>query len=445
MNRIIKSHKFIQGIMKLPNLIMSLMVILMFSKISNAQTFSWYQLPNSPYRSSGFQDLNFIDDKTGWLTHVYGNLYRTTDGGNNWTKLDSVYLGTFWQAAFINENTGWVASMNLSYVLMKTTNGGFNLFKDPNLPSPEPPGISSIHSIGQNFIYGCGRYDDSHPPFFIKSTNGGSNWIVTQMSQYAKYLTSAYFFDQNTGFLTGAIGEQPEFRGSIILKTSDGGASWSTVYLGGRNREEAVKICFVDGQNGFVSLTRYGGYSKFFAKTSDGGNVWTTLPFVDYSEIGIGFINPNTGWIGGNFNPTYGTTNGGVNWFNANIGLHIHDFEFFADTLGYACGLYVYKYSRTSGITQLNSELSDNFKLYQNYPNPFNPNTKINYSLVKTSDVILKVFDNLGKEVSILVNQRQNPGTYEVDFLAYNLSSGIYYYKMESGDFSDVKKMILLR
>jgi len=85
------------------------------------------------------------------------------------------------------------------------------------------------------------------------------------------------------------------------------------------------------------------------------------------------------------------------------------------------------------------------FTLEQNYPNPFNPSTTINYEIAEQRLVNLKVFDILGNEVAVLVNEEKNTGSYEVDFDATGLSSGIYFYKLQAGDFVQTKKMILLR
>lgn len=86
-----------------------------------------------------------------------------------------------------------------------------------------------------------------------------------------------------------------------------------------------------------------------------------------------------------------------------------------------------------------------NFKLEQNFPNPFNPVTKINYSIAKTGFVSLKVFDVMGREVAVLVNRNMNAGNYEATFNGENLTSGIYFYKIKTENFSDTKRMILLK
>jgi Secretion system C-terminal sorting domain len=99
----------------------------------------------------------------------------------------------------------------------------------------------------------------------------------------------------------------------------------------------------------------------------------------------------------------------------------------------------------TTGIRQISSTIPEKFSLEQNYPNPFNPKTIINYELPITNYVSLKVYDVLGKEVAALVSQKQNAGSYEVEFNGENFSSGIYFYKLEAGNFIETKRMILLK
>jgi hypothetical protein len=93
------------------------------------------------------------------------------------------------------------------------------------------------------------------------------------------------------------------------------------------------------------------------------------------------------------------------------------------------------------------SSVANNYSLSQNYPNPFNPTTNIKYGLTKTGFVTLKIYNLIGKEVATLVNQEQHEGTYTVSFKAneYGLTSGIYFYKISAGDFSEVRKMILTK
>lgn len=99
-----------------------------------------------------------------------------------------------------------------------------------------------------------------------------------------------------------------------------------------------------------------------------------------------------------------------------------------------------------SGVNENLIDFNPNeYKLYTNYPNPFNPSTKIRYAIPQTSFTTLKVYSVTGKEVATLINEEKTPGVYEVSFDGKGLSSGIYFYKLQSGSFSDIKKMILLK
>lgn len=87
----------------------------------------------------------------------------------------------------------------------------------------------------------------------------------------------------------------------------------------------------------------------------------------------------------------------------------------------------------------------ENFELSQNYPNPFNPITRINYEIANASKVTLTVYNVLGNKVTTLINQKQDAGKHFVDFDGSNYSSGTYFYKIETGDFSSIKKMLLIK
>ncbi len=108
----------------------------------------------------------------------------------------------------------------------------------------------------------------------------------------------------------------------------------------------------------------------------------------------------------------------------------------------------LFAFSDPDSITNVNSNengLVTDFKLEQNYPNPFNPSTKIKYSIPQAEFVALKIFDVLGNEITTLVNEEKSAGNYEVNLNAANLSSGIYFYKLQAGSFVETKKMILMK
>ncbi len=139
-----------------------------------------------------------------------------------------------------------------------------------------------------------------------------------------------------------------------------------------------------------------------------------------------------------------------TDFFSDNYYIHT-EFQDVFDNAYFFEGNEGYIYYKT--ITDIKEEkaLVTEFMLKQNYPNPFNPSTTINYTIsaasaiVKSNRVTLKIYDVLGRKIKTLVNKIQNPGNYSIKFNAANLPSGIYYYKLTTGSFSETKKMILLK
>ncbi|MBZ0203382.1 MAG: T9SS type A sorting domain-containing protein [Ignavibacteria bacterium] len=100
------------------------------------------------------------------------------------------------------------------------------------------------------------------------------------------------------------------------------------------------------------------------------------------------------------------------------------------------------------GIQLVSTEIPQQFELFQNYPNPFNPATKIRFDIPVGNGrdhSVLKIYDAIGREISALVNEELNPGTYEVSWDASNYPSGVYFYRLRSGNFTQTKKMVVIK
>ena len=144
--------------------------------------------------------------------------------------------------------------------------------------------------------------------------------------------------------------------------------------------------------------------------TNSGANWNQQIPPISGSFFSVNFLDTNIGWIAAG-NGLLKTTSGGVP-----IGIH-----------------------------PVSTEIPNQFSLSQNYPNPFNPNTKIQFALPTNSFATLIVFDELGRELETLVNKQLIAGTYEAEWSADKFSSGVYYYKLKTGDHTETKKMILVK
>src|SRR5205085_12490134 len=97
------------------------------------------------------------------------------------------------------------------------------------------------------------------------------------------------------------------------------------------------------------------------------------------------------------------------------------------------------------GISNHNNEIPSTYSLAQNYPNPFNPSTQISFGLPKTGHVELKVYDIAGREVATILNEIRQAGNYNVEFNASEFASGVYFYTIRSNDFTETKKMVLIK
>jgi hypothetical protein len=225
-----------------------------------------------------------------------------------------------------------------------------------------------------------------------------------------------------------------------------GNGSWNSGFLY-RNDGVDIESCIDAGSNGYdvgwiqsgewlnytVNILQQGIYGIKVNLASPGGGGYVVL-LLDALMLDTVIIVPATG--------------GWQNWElvtlnNIYLPESIHKLQ-----VKFLIGNFNFSYLDFNLIsTDVNNqlELPYEFSLGQNYPNPFNPKTTIFYSVGSASKVNIKIIDILGSEIVTLIDEYKQPGKYKVDFYSVNLSSGIYFYKMESGHFSSVKKLMLLK
>ncbi|KXK51132.1 MAG: hemagluttinin repeat-containing protein [Chlorobi bacterium OLB5] len=373
-----------------------------------------------------FYSLYFTSNTVGCVGgNQNGVIFKTTDSGSNFTSVPTGTSIWFLDIFFLNQQTGYACGQN-GYIV-KTTNSGSSW----NVVYQAANFMHSIRFVDQNTGYAVGF------TYVYKTVNAGLTWNAMP-NNYSNYLLGTSFVNTNTGYICG--------DGGLIAKTTDGGFSWQTIMNGGSDYFE--EIVMTNTLTGYAA----GKYGRIL-KTTNGGTNWfaqntTTNDWL----LDLYFINSNSGWACGMNGRIVYTVNGGETWTTQYVPTisTIRQIHFVTPDTGYAVTdngmiLKTYNAGNPTGITQINSELPSKYSLKQNYPNPFNPSTKINFSIPKSGFVSLLIYDNLGKELTTIINQVINSGNYEVNFDSGNLGSGVYYYRLITEDFTETKKMIILK
>lgn len=441
----------------------SILIFIIAFNFSDNPKSGWYQQFIPDLHGGSIVDLTFTDSLTGYaVTSVDDSsksyILKTSNGGENWIiiKSDSG-IGNYTNCQFINNTTGFVSALDAR--LFKTSDGGNNwiLLNNPNSFT----GYQDISVLSESEVWMC--FDDPFTGGVYRTTNRGINWENKYPPQLSNGPTRIYMINSRIGF----ISKGNESR-DYLKKTTNSGNNWIDVVSGGGWEE----MIFKDSLKGYKTL-----YNSLdcFKGTTNGGLNWDTIIYASKGNPNLAIIDfdiVNDSIIFGVYYDgyftfpngqhryvIYKTTNNGINWGfqipDTSI-RSIYNFVDFPDSIhgwSYSSrfnGVHTVTGGDTityplTDISNNNSQLPFNFILNQNFPNPFNPNTIISYELRVTSFVKLKIFTIQGKEIRTLINQKQGAGEYKIEFDAHELSSGVYFYRLEAGDFVQTKRMVLIK
>lgn len=316
----------------------------------------WTKLDTPPYPRKQ-DDIVFVTPDIGWYGNGEGRVYGTRDGGRNWTQLWRK-PGTFVRAlGFVDENIGILGNIGTddfpdvtdTNPIYRTVDGGRSWTAATTISGPVPKGICAIDILRQPFV-NSGVLDKrltiraggrvGGPAFLMTSKDLGLTWVSEDMSAHTGAILDIHFIDEKVGFMAGASEPDVDASNAVVLRTLDGGASWSRVYRSARPFEITWKLSFPSRRVGYVTVQNYNEDPKIadrvVAKTTDGGATWHELPLVSdhaMQELGIGFLDERRGWVGGR---DYGmeTSDGGLTWRRCDIGQAVNKIRIVQDGRG---------------------------------------------------------------------------------------------------------------
>lgn len=348
----------------------------------------------------------------------------STDNGYNWENIGNGLIDTI--NSQINRYVNALC-VNGTNIFAGTSDG---VFRSTNL------GLDWLHVEKNNLfvqaLYSRGLYTlagTANGGVYI-STDNGNNW--TKEDNELKSIRIFAFTDIGTNILAG--GDK-----GVYISTNNG-MNWTNICS---NINVVFRSLAVSGTNVFAD----GGNEVYFS--SDSGTNWTITSINaagPYSEVDVLAVSGDFIIAGIFSGDIFISNNYGKTWIQSNHGLP-SSFLCFSLTINgndIFLGTYNYGIWRRSLLNEI-KDIPQGFALFQNYPNPFNSGTIISYSLPLVSNVKLIVYNTLGQSIKTLENEFKNAGNYYINFNASDFPSGIYFYKLEAGQFSQVKKMILIK
>jgi len=435
-------------------------------------------------------DINPLVQNTMYAGSNTTGIWKSTNGGLNWAQSNSGLTNLTVQAIAVSSSNPQVIYCGTSQTgtgagIYVSTDAGANWTQANNGILETSKGIQSIAVDPANpntaYVAVFDGIADS-PQGLYKTTDAGANWNVANTGiGTIKNILSILInpLNPNVIFCGTSFGVVSQQGPSRIYRSNNAGGSWFESSSGLPNLTTDNKpircLSMVSSDTSFIMTGLFlntDSLSGIYV-SSNGGNQWIRrhngLPNAvgtlirscmvrpgRTNELYAGLGNATNAGIG-----VYRSTDQGLSWFAFNggtlantVSVRALEFRSTADSTVFAGGAHptlttgqgVFEYSLFLTEIGSNNEIGPYaYSLHQNYPNPFNPVTKIGYTLSKSEFVTLKVFDISGREVRTIVNSYQNAGSHEINFDGSEIPSGAYFYKMEAGDFYEVRTMMLLK
>lgn len=406
---------------------------------------SW-TLCKAPPFGNRVDDIFMVSAQVGYAVSGDGQIVKTTDGGKNWLLLAQSSTIYYRSVEFVTPLKGFVGGfpyLTGNTKTFLTTNDGGKSWKDitPLLDPKARRGICGLAAPDSNTIYGCGNWFDS-TGYIVKSVDGGKSWSFIDMGHYAKSIIDMCFISKDTGFATGRSVDS--VHTAIILYTTNGGQTWSTKFRNTTMSEYVWKIQRLTRTQYFASIEDFTSVSPSVLTSVDGGMSWSACKVRDsaYNIEGIGFIDPMNGWAGGDWVHSFATTDGGKTWVVDSVCPLMNRVFRVNDTLLFATGLDIWRYSRIGHNTGLAPIVrTPAFASMQVAPNPAETDIHIRISLARHTHAVLMLVDEQGREVRQIENDDKEAGDWFYSTSCSGLAPGIYYLVLKTHEDKVIVKL----
>ncbi|WP_223609417.1 YCF48-related protein [Chryseobacterium sp. OSA05B] len=398
----------------------------LLSSLMQAQ-YSWTAFSYPPSNGGGrYDDVFFLNENLGWAVRGGGGaVFKTTNGGDTWVQktVNGPANQYYRNIEFLNENVGFLGTLNNSFY--KTVDGG-NSWERINNISPYPAAICGLDCVGTSTVYGCGAWFS--PAYIIKSTDSGTTWEYIDMSSYANALVEITFINENVGFVSGNDND-----GAVILKTLDGGASWTKIYNSNIASEFVWKMQLLDHNKIFCAIESEATNAGKLLKSTNGGFTWETKDFPDPYVQAVGFISETHGWMGGHSTGFYETLDGGSNWTNTGVGGSLNRIFFVNNNLAFAAGSNIYKMTRgTLDVKENPGENQERKLKVEVAPNPVKDKLNLNVYYLHTDHIVVGLYEASGKFIKNILKDDIDAKGLKKYSLDFNYPKGHYLLDVHS-------------
>ena len=418
-------------------------ILFLFLLVTHICFSQWHT--HQPFANINLNSGCYSSEQKAFIVGEYGSVFRSVDGGLSWQSIYFPHKSTLNSISYVDNMIGFIVG---DYGRIFKTDFYGIIWDDISIADFFHIQDVVFKDYENGVVVGTKQIRIDGRTYYLPSihltTDAGLSWIEKCFDVRGK-LNSVSYFDEENIITVGDSGK--------VLISNDNGNNWVPLVLGISANLQEVKFCpdgigIIIGENGTIILSFDGWQSWSIINVPAYYHIKSVCSKDIYQLVAAGHMRVRIDGRDFNMATIFSSNDGGINWNESFISQRgsYNSISFCNPDLAIAVGdsgLFS-MYESPSALDNNNLTLSD-FRLEQNFPNPFNPSTTIGYVLREKTIAKLILLNAIGEEVAVLVNKEQDEGIHKFDFNASTLASGVYFYRLQAGDFVQTRKMILIK